>query len=295
MHNECTRRRVLASRPDTMIEPRAASPRAGRSTGGLGCYDALAARHCTGRPRGGFVRLHHAPQAARSQSAAFAELRRDQPDAVYLLAGEVSAHYDLEALLSQGLGESVIVTGRLALSELLGAMAACDVAVNLRYPSGGETSGTLMRLLGMGKAVIVSDHGSFAELPDGCSAKVGVDESELAVLTTYLEALAGNRELRQRMGDNARRLMLTEHTLAGSAAAYTAFLERVVDVGRAPFRAAPPLIAESGSVYGELMATVGAAVADMGVADDDLELLGELAATVEDLGLGRGGESDAAG
>jgi len=286
VHNEYSRRRVLRSRPDALIErvPHhlalddlpTESAAVTRSRLGVAEETLLVASF-------GFITPHKRLEVSLR---AFAELRRSQPDAVYLLAGEVSPHYDLDALLAQGLGEGVMVTGRLALPELLAAMATCDVAVNLRYPSGGETSGTLMRLLGMGKAVIVSDHGSFAEVPAGCCARVGLDESELAVLTTYLEALSGDSDLRHRMGDNARRLMLAEHSLDGSAAAYAAFLERVVDERRSPFRAAPPLIAAPDSVYGKLMATVGSAVADLGIADNDLELLEVLASTVTEMGLG---------
>ena len=55
---------------------------------------------------------------------------------------------------------------------MLMAMQAVDVGINLRYPTAGETSGTLSMLLGMGKPTIVSDIGSFAEYPDDCCPKV---------------------------------------------------------------------------------------------------------------------------
>lgn len=294
VHNEATRRRVLESRPDTLI---------GRVSHHLALGDQPSETAATTRARlgvaddalmvasFGFITPHKRLEVSLR---AFAALRRRRPDAVYVLAGEVSPHYDLDALLDQGLSEGVMVTGRLALPDLLAAMAACDVAVNLRYPSGGETSGTLMRLLGMGKAVVVSDHGSFAEVPDGCCAKVALGDSELAVLTAYLEALADDPDLRRRMGDNARRMMLEEHTLEGSAAAYAAFLDRVAAADRQPFHAVPPLAAEPDSVYGALMASLGGAVADLGVTDHQVDLLHAVAATVTDLGLG-GGETEEIG
>jgi len=49
----------------------------------------------------------------------------------------------------------------------IGFVAASDIVLNLRYPTVGENSGTLMRALGLGKAVIVSEVGSFSELPSG--------------------------------------------------------------------------------------------------------------------------------
>ena len=45
-------------------------------------------------------------------------------------------------------------------------MAACDVLVNLRYPTMGETSGSVIRALSLGKPLVVSDVGWFSELPD---------------------------------------------------------------------------------------------------------------------------------
>ena len=44
-------------------------------------------------------------------------------------------------------------------------MGACDVHVSLRSPTMGETSGTAIRALALGKPLVVSDVGWFAELP----------------------------------------------------------------------------------------------------------------------------------
>ena len=50
-------------------------------------------------------------------------------------------------------------------------MAACDVLVNLRSPTMGETSGSVIRGLSLGKPLLVSDVGWFSELPDGVGAQ----------------------------------------------------------------------------------------------------------------------------
>ena len=59
-------------------------------------------------------------------------------------------------------------------------MAACDVLVNLRYPTMGETSGSVIRALSLGKPMLVSDVGWFGELPDDVVLKIPVDEYEVA-------------------------------------------------------------------------------------------------------------------
>lgn len=285
VHNRFCRDRVLASRPSAEVrvvphhlalrELPPEAPRALRQRFAIPDDAFLVASF-------GLVTPHKRLEASLG---AFAQLRRRVPSSRYLVAGELSPYYDVARLLGGELGEGVVVTGRLELGDLQAAMQACDVAVNLRYPTGGETSGTLMRLLGLGKPVVVSDHGSFAEVPDGCSAKCPLGGREVAVLAEYLVALARDPELRRRLGANARRHMLSHHTLEASAAAYADLLERV---GRRPpevFRAAPPLVAEDERpMLGRLIRTVGADLADLGVLDVD-PALGEIGARLEELGV----------
>ena len=66
------------------------------------------------------------------------------------------------------------VIGFAPIEEFVGYLAACDIVLNLRYPTVGENSGTLLRALGLGKAVMVSEVGSFQELPDDVCLKVPV-------------------------------------------------------------------------------------------------------------------------
>ena len=74
--------------------------------------------------------------------------------------------------------------------RLWSLMAACDVCVNLRSPTMGETSGSVIRQLSLGKPVIVSDVGWFAELSDAVALKVPVDADEADSLYAALELLA---------------------------------------------------------------------------------------------------------
>jgi len=158
------------------------------------------------------------------------------------------------------------------------------VAVNLRYPTSGETSGTLIRLLGLGKPVIVSNLGAFAEIPDGACAKVDLDEFEEDLLFEYLRRLAADEGLRRQMGENARRFV-APHTLEASARGYAEVVERVVAERRSPFRSVPPLAPyPPGDILSDLAADVSAEAVDLGVGEADDELLRELAATMVELG-----------
>jgi glycosyltransferase involved in cell wall biosynthesis len=216
---------------------------------------------------------------------AFARLKKEHPDALYLLVGEVSPHYDLAGMLTPELSDGVVLVGRTELDDFLKYMVAADVAVNLRYPTAGETSGTLIRLLGLGKPVIVSNLGAFSEIPDGACAKVDLDETEEDLLFAYLQALAADEDLRRAMGENARR-HVSPHTPEASAQAYADVVRSVVAEKPAPFRAVPPLAPPvAGDVLADLAADVSAEAVDLGVGEGDDDLLRELAAVFVDLNL----------
>ena len=104
-------------------------------------------------------------------------------------------------------------------------MAECDVCVALRSPTMGETSGSAIRALVLGRPLVVSDVGAFRELPDEVALKVPVDEHEAETLAAALELLAGNEAARAAMGAAAREYVVREHDLDRVAEAYAAALE----------------------------------------------------------------------
>jgi glycosyltransferase involved in cell wall biosynthesis len=292
VHNQTTRRRVLASR-------------AGASCSGLvesadardGEASARArARAALGLPADalllGTFGFLTAPKRLGVALRAFARLRREAPAARFLLVGEADASAGLEDLLAAGLGAGVAVVGRVERADFLAWMRAVDVAVNLRYPTAGETSGTLMRLLGLGKAVVVTDDGAFAEIPDGCCAKVPPGPGEEEILLAYLRRLAADGELRRAMGENARRHLAAHHSVAGSARAYAGFLAEVAAAGaRPPPPPPPPAPNPPPHRTTQLIADLAADATDLGVADqpDAGDLLAGLAEAVVDLDLDRWG------
>ena len=71
------------------------------------------------------------------------------------------------------------------IEDFTGYMAACDIVLNLRFPTLGESSGSLLRALGLGRAVMVSDVGSFGEFPEDICLKVPVGSGEEEILYEY--------------------------------------------------------------------------------------------------------------
>jgi glycosyltransferase involved in cell wall biosynthesis len=81
--------------------------------------------------------------------------------------------FDLEALVArQGCAAQTLFAGYLDDAELAGVLAGADLVLNLRFPSFGESSGSVARALGLGALVAVSDTAAYAELPDEVCLKL---------------------------------------------------------------------------------------------------------------------------
>jgi glycosyltransferase involved in cell wall biosynthesis len=194
--------------------------------------------------------------------SSFARLRERRPGARLLLVGSLAVRLDrLE--LPDGVEHRDYVPE----AELWSLMAACDAIVSLRSPTMGETSGSAIRALSLGKPLVVSDVGWFAELPADAVIKVPVDGREEDTLLAALEALV-DPDVRAAMGERARELVEREHRVDRVAEAYAAALET---------------FAGAGVVQERVLHEVASAAAEVGMEGDDAAAL---AARLREVGLG---------
>jgi glycosyltransferase involved in cell wall biosynthesis len=150
----------------------------------------------------GFVTLPKQPGAL---VAGFARLHRERPDAKLVMVGADRTGRAFQRTIQRyGVQDSVISTGYADLPRFYLYLKAFDVVVNLRYPTAGESSGTFARALAEGRATIVNNYGSFAEVPREVALKVEVDGDQAAELGDHLLRLAGDRELRETLEGKAR-------------------------------------------------------------------------------------------
>ncbi|HUP49232.1 MAG TPA: glycosyltransferase [Thermoanaerobaculia bacterium] len=145
---------------------------------------------------------------------AFRMARRQDPSLRLLIVGEPAPNIDLRAIE----GEGVIVTGYASDADFGRYYAAADRLVNLRYPSAGETSGTLIRAFAAGKPVAVSDYAQFAEYPDSCVTKIPLGEGEAEKLSDFflqdIDVAGTARAQREWLESNATIEMTVEGYLA---------------------------------------------------------------------------------
>jgi glycosyltransferase involved in cell wall biosynthesis len=147
---------------------------------------------------------------------AFARFRGSHPHARLLIVGAAAPGGELHR---GGLADAVVREGYVDEQRLWALMAGVDGVISLRSPTMGETSGTVIRALTLGKPLLVSDVGWFSELPDDVALKVAPGDGEAERLVLAMETLA-DPAVRERMGASARELAADEHDVDRVAELY---------------------------------------------------------------------------
>ena len=164
--------------------------------------------------------------------AVFRAIRRladEVPNVALVIVGGDSPNYDVSRLARfAGIERYVRRLGYVPDDQLPDLFAASDVCINLRYPTAGETSAAVLRLMSAGLPTIVTDTGAFADLPDDAALKVPPDAFEGETLVAFLRALATDASFRRAVGANARAFVLREHTMRRAAEGYLDVLSDVI-------------------------------------------------------------------
>lgn len=157
-------------------------------------------------------------------------------DARLLVSGEfVSAEFE-NAIAPLLRDASVIRTGYLPESEFWRYAAAVDLCINLRYPSAAETSGIAIRMMGLGKPVVLTAGEALARIPSNACLRLDVGPEEERMLAGYITWLAGNREAAREIGRRAAAHVGECHDPQKVAREYWNVLARTADASRASSR-----------------------------------------------------------
>ncbi|MGA3351806.1 MAG: glycosyltransferase [Acidimicrobiales bacterium] len=162
---------------------------------------------------------------------AFARVNRSYPNRARLViagrADNPSVEREvLEIIRSSGMLDAVEVLTDLRLDDLEAEIARCDVAICLRWPTAGEVSAVLMRALGAGKAVIVTDVPQYKDLDPTFAWKVPIEPSqETNELERLMTLVVEQPDLARKAGDAALRFVKAEATVSGVAQRYREVIE----------------------------------------------------------------------
>ncbi len=159
---------------------------------------------------------------------ALTKLKKKTDDFTFLVVGENLTEIDfVREVQKRRLSDNVVITGFIPLDEFRTYIGACDFCLNLRYPTQGETSGSVHRMLGMGKPIIMTDIGSFGDYPDDIALKVRYDDNEVNDIYEAILSLINNSEGLELRKKKAYEYAVKYCDLDRNAQAYVNFFKQI--------------------------------------------------------------------
>jgi glycosyltransferase involved in cell wall biosynthesis len=155
---------------------------------------------------------------------AFARVQRHYPDTRLIVAGDYASR-DLEHAVKPLLAApGVIRRSWLTPSEFRSTAAGLTACINLRYPTAGETSGISIRLMGIGRCVVLSDTESNSRYPEAACVRVDTGPAERDMLEHALIWLCAAPDAAREIGVRAAEHVREHHSLDRAADEYVRVL-----------------------------------------------------------------------
>jgi hypothetical protein len=185
-------------------------------------------RHSLGVPPGGllFGVFGHLRESKRLMAVlhAFHWVQRHHA-ARLLLAGDFVSRDLARAVEAMDPQAGVVRVPYLSERDFWLHAAAVDACINLRFPAAGETSGITIRLMGLGKAVLLSTGEESAQYPQAACLRVDTGVAEQEMLEAYLAWLCQTPGAAAAIGSCAAQHVRTHHDAGEVARRYVGALE----------------------------------------------------------------------
>jgi glycosyltransferase involved in cell wall biosynthesis/ubiquinone/menaquinone biosynthesis C-methylase UbiE len=163
---------------------------------------------------------------------AFKRYLYNNPSAYLIFVGgtDYLGSIDIEAEIKKlDLQNRIKVTNFVTMSEFYRYIKISDICLNLRFPSNGESSASLLKILSIGKPAIVTDIDSFSDFSDDVVFKIPppTESNEVEEIYKALITLTENSEHRNFLSQNALKYVEKEHSPERCARLYAEFFEQV--------------------------------------------------------------------
>jgi glycosyltransferase involved in cell wall biosynthesis len=156
----------------------------------------------------GYINANRRLDALLEALAGFPEREQFRLNIYGQLWDEARVRHQVQLL---DLQELVTVNGFVPESELDAALETSHLAVNLRYPTMGEASGSQLRIWDHALPTLVTRVGWYANLPESAVAFVR-PEYEIQDIRGHLQAFLADPGQFARMGENGRHILEEHHT-----------------------------------------------------------------------------------
>jgi glycosyltransferase involved in cell wall biosynthesis len=151
---------------------------------------------------------------------AFERLHAECPRTALLVAGEFVST-DLARAVEPLLGApGVYRLPHLSEREFWRAAQAIDACINLRYPAAGETSGIAIRLMGIGKPVLLTDGEECAQFAEDACLRIASGAAERDSLLQHLFLLTSGNEVAGAIGQRGAAHIRTHHRVSSVSERY---------------------------------------------------------------------------
>ena len=155
--------------------------------------------------------------------AAMPERERFSLDIYGVLGGESQIRKQLKSMRLH----NVRIHGFVSDHELNSALSSAHMAINLRYPTMGEASGTQLRIWSHALPSLVSEVGWYASLPPDTVRVVRPGEHEIPDIQRHLRDFLEDPDEFKRMGEKGRMRLLAGHSPKVCADAIVELVSRV--------------------------------------------------------------------
>jgi glycosyltransferase involved in cell wall biosynthesis len=145
---------------------------------------------------------------------AFRAVHAEMPRTALLVAGQFVST-DLERAVSPMLGApgapGIFRLPYLAEREFWLAARAVDACINLRYPAAGESSGIAVRMMGIGKPVLLTDGLESAPYPEDACVRIAAGPAERDSLRQHMVLLTSMAEVASAIGQRGAGHIAAHH------------------------------------------------------------------------------------
>ena len=151
---------------------------------------------------------------------AYMQVRKQSENIGLLVAGECVST-DLARAMAPLLDQpGIIRIGYTAEADFWRNAQSVDVCVNLRYPAAGETSGIAIRLMGIGKPVVITRAMETSRFPETACLRVDAGAAEQDMLAAFMLWLSRYPEHATRIGASGAAHIREFHAVERVAAQY---------------------------------------------------------------------------
>lgn len=157
---------------------------------------------------------------------AFELMRNEGANVQLVVAGACELDAITERIRRSRHAHAMRITGYLSAEMMDEYIMAADIVPVIRFPSGGDSSGTVAKAMGFGRVVVVPEYAAFSDLPDDICEKIHLDRPVVEQLVETFSVYADSPGLLSSMEMRAEGYARRNLSLADKREALKTVLDR---------------------------------------------------------------------